>query len=93
MNATFLHDILRRVMCQTQLVCVCLDPAQCDLHALLENVAKFPRQLHAATARHVRNLNEKYAAVPARAVGHETGHDTWTAIQCQRPLRAAIPRN
>lgn len=83
MNATFLHDIFRGVMCQTQLVRMGFDPAQCDLHTLLEDVAKLSSQLHAATAGHVRNLDEKYAAVAARAVSHETGHDTRATITRQ----------
>jgi hypothetical protein len=90
MNTTFLHDIFRGVMRQAQLVCMRLDPAQCDLHALLENVAKFSCQLHAATPGHVRNLDEKYATVAARAVGHEASHDSWATISCQQVLRGTL---
>lgn len=80
-------------MRQAQLVCMRLDPAQCDLHALLENVAKFSCQLHAATPGHVRNLDEKYATVAARAVGHEASHDSWATISCQQVLRGKLPEN
>jgi hypothetical protein len=93
MNTTFLHDIFRGVMRQAQLVCMRLDPAQCDLHALLENVAKFSCQLHAATPGHVRNLDEKYATVAARAVGNEASHDSWATISCQQVLRGTLPEN
>lgn len=79
MNATILHNVLRRIVGQAKLVCVGFDPTQSDFNAFLEHVAQFAGELHATAARHIGNFDEKYAPVSARTVGHETGYDTWTA--------------
>jgi hypothetical protein len=46
--------------------------------------------LHTATPRHVRNLDKKNATVTARAVGHETGDNTWATVSRQPPSREAL---
>lgn len=80
MNATFLHDVLRRIMRQTKLVRMCLDPAQCYFDTLFQDIAELSCELHAAATRHICNFDEKYAPVPSRAIGHETCDNTWTTV-------------
>lgn len=62
-DATILHDVLGRIVRETKLVCVSLNPAQCNLDTLLEHVAQLSCELHAAATRHVGNFDKKYAPV------------------------------
>ena len=78
MDTTVLHDVLGRIVGQTELVRMSFDPAQCNLNAFLEHISKLPGELHAAATRHICNFDEKYASVATGAVGHETSDDTWT---------------
>ena len=62
-DTAVLHDVLRGVVCQTQLVRMRFDPAQCDLDALLENITELASKLHAPAAWHIGHFDEKYASV------------------------------
>ena len=74
-DAPALHDVVRRALCQAQLVGVRLDPCQGYLDALLEHVSQLAGQLDAAAARHVGYLDEQDAPLAARAVGHKTSYN------------------
>ena len=80
MNATFLHDIFGWVVCQTKLICMGLDPGQCYLDTLLQNVAKLSCKLYTAATRHIGDFYEEDAPIATRTVGHETCDDTWATI-------------
>jgi hypothetical protein len=78
MNATFLHNVFRRVVRQTNLICMGFDPTQCYLDTLFQDVAKLSCELHTAATRHVGHFYEKYAAITTRTVGYEACDDTRT---------------
>ncbi len=63
MNTAVLHDVLGGVVCQSQLVCMCFDPAQCDLNTLLQHITELACKLYAPAARHIGYFDEKYAPV------------------------------
>lgn len=55
-----------------------LDPAQCYLDTLLQDVAEFSCELHAAATRHIGDFYEKYASIATGTVGYEARDNTWT---------------
>lgn len=55
-----------------------LDPAQCHLDTLLQDVAEFSCELHAAATRHIGDFYEEYASIATRTVGHEACDNAWT---------------
>jgi hypothetical protein len=86
MNATFLHDVFGWVVCQSELIRMSFDPAQCHLDTLLQDVAKLSCELHAAATGHIGDFYEKDAPVATRTVGHETCYNSGAACECQRFL-------
>lgn len=79
-DTSVLHDVLGRIMGQSEFVSMCFNPTQCDLHALFQYISKLPCQLNAATTRHVCNLNEQNTSIASGGISHETRNDTWTTV-------------
>jgi hypothetical protein len=63
MNAPIFHDILCRIVRETQLVCVGFDPTECNLDTFFEHIAQLSSKLHTSAAWHVGDFDEKYASI------------------------------